>query len=98
MKFFVSSILSFAMGLIQTIFSPLDSLIYSHLPSLSHALTSVASFFNWLVQFVNWALSWLPLSSDTWNFIIATLIFRFTVPILVDGIKLIVKWWHALVP
>ena len=98
MKLIVNAILSFSMGIIHNLLSPIDSLISSHLPNLEYALSQVASFFNWLVQFVNWALSFLPLSTNTWNFIIATLIFRYTIPILVDAVKMIVKWWHYLVP
>lgn len=98
MKLIVSAICGFLMNLISLILTPIDSLITQYIPSLSNALTSVANFFSWLVQFVNWALSWLPLSADTWSFIVAVLIFRLTVPLLVDTVKLVVRWWHALAP
>lgn len=98
MNFIVQAICNFLISLIGFIFTPIDNLIYQALPSLANALTSVANFFSWLVQFVNWALSWLPLTADTWSFIIAVLIFRLTVPLVVDTIKLVVRWWHALAP
>ena len=98
MKLIITVIINFVTGIMGFIFTPIDTLISSNMPNLAYALSQVANFFLWLVQFVNWALSWLPLSANTWSFIIATLIFRFTIPIVVDSVKLIVKWWHALVP
>lgn len=98
MKFLVSTIIGFVMGLVNGLFEPIDQLILQALPTIAEPLVRVASFFGWLVQFVNWALSWLPLSANTWAFIILVLIFRLTVPLVVDSVKLIIKWWHALVP
>ena len=98
MKFIVTALCSFLMNLIGLLLGPIDNLIAQYIPSLANALTSVANFFSWLVQFVNWALSWLPLTADTWSFIVTVLIFRLTVPLLVDTVKLVVRWWHALAP
>lgn len=97
-KFYITAITFFIKSLVGAILSPIDSLLYDSLPELSNIIASVGQYFSWAVGFINWLLSWLPLSATTFNFIIAIWLFKLTVPVIVEAVKLVVKWWHALAP
>lgn len=98
MKLIIKVILSFVISLIDLILRPLDLLIYQHFPTITGAVGLVLNFLNWLKDFVLWVLSWLPFTPTFWSFFISVLIFSITLPTLIDMIKLVVKWWHAIVP
>lgn len=99
MRFIISAILIFLKSLIGAILGPIGTLIANLLPSSLLDLTAyIYSFLDWLLNFCQWALSWLPFTSTFWSFVTAYFIFRLSVPILVHSIKIVVKWWHALVP
>lgn len=98
MKLIINVIVSFLVSLIQTILGPINTIILNNLPGLDDMLSSVRSFFTWLVTFIQWVMSWLPFNSTFISYLIVVLIFRLTIPLLVDIVKLVVKWWHALAP
>lgn len=99
MKFIVSAIVVFLKSLIGAILGPIGTLISNFLPnSLTDLIQYVYAFLDWLLAFCQWALSWLPFTATFWSLVGAYFIFRLSVPILVHSIKLVVKWWHALVP
>lgn len=85
-------------GFIHIILSPIENVITANIPAVSNAILYVGNFISWLFSFITWAASWLPLSSSYWSIIISIWIFRLTVPLIADAIKLIVRWWHYLVP
>lgn len=98
MKLIVKVILNFVIALIDGITSPLANLITNNLPSVNNALQMINNFLTWLKDFVLWVLSWLPFSTTFWTFFISVLVLSITLPVLIDMIKLVVKWWHALAP
>lgn len=98
MKLIVTVIFTAVRLLITAVLYPLDSTVELLLPSLTDALNSVSSLLTWAKTFTLWAISWLPFSSTFYAFVIGALIFIYTVPVVVSAVKLVVKWWHALVP
>ena len=98
MKLIVKAVLKLVMRLISLLLLPIDTLINQHLPALASALDSVSDFLTWLTTFAKWVLSWLPLGTQFYAFLIAVLVFRFTFPLLVEIVKLAIKWYHYLVP
>lgn len=98
MKLIITVIFGALRTLVNLILLPLNNVIEDMLPSVTDALASVTSLFDWLKQFTSWVISWLPFSSDFYAFVVGALIFIYAVPVVVSLIKLIVKWWHALAP
>lgn len=98
MKFLIKVIFKAVKLLITLITAPLDLLIKGLLPDISHGLSQVASFFDWLTDFVGYVLSWLPFTSSFYVFLIACLVFYYTIPLVAHTIKLIVAWYNALKP
>lgn len=98
MKFLITAVLGFCTALINLILLPINLVLENSLPGLTYALNSFSSLLNYLIPFSKWVLSWLPFSTDFYTFVISTLIFIYTIPLLINTIKLVVKWWHYLVP
>lgn len=98
MKFFVTSLINFLMSFITTTMGPLSSFVLNLLPDLTGFSSTVANFFDWLVDFVSWALSWLPFTTGFYVFFALYWAFRLTLPLMVHAIKTVIKWWHALAP
>lgn len=98
MKLIITAILNFATGLITMMLSPIEAIIIHSLPGSAVMFGMVETFFLWLTDFIIWVLSWLPFTATFWVFLTAYFIFRLTIPLLVHTVKLVVQWWHALVP
>lgn len=98
MKLIVNVIFTFVSTLINLILLPLNVSIISLFPSLNDSLTQVNSLLDWLKTFTVWVVSWLPFNSSFYSFVLLALIFIYSVPLITNLIKLIVKWWHYLVP
>lgn len=98
MKLIISVILSFVTTLINLVLLPMDLVIVNYFPTLQTALDSVNNLLGWLTDFTAWVISWLPFDSNFYTFTLLALIAIYTIPLAVNGIKLVVKWWHYLVP
>lgn len=98
MKMILMAFIKVAQFLISLVFAPIDLIIEANLPGVSAALTKVSSMLSYLIPFARWVLSWLPFTVDFYVFCISALLFIYMVPVLVNALKVVVKWWHALVP
>ena len=98
MKLIVKVLTKFLIGIVSAITSPINAIIIDRLPGLNTALGYVNAFLTWLKDFTLFILSWLPFTQEFWAFFISVLVFTLVVPTLIDMIKLVVKWWHALAP
>lgn len=85
-------------SVLSVLFTPLDNFLYSYLPNLGESFTAVGSFISYVFTFIVWVVSWIPISTPYWQIIFTLLMFKFTVPIGVNTLKLFIKWWHYLVP
>lgn len=98
MKLIINVILTFVTTLINLVLLPMDLVISQYFPSLQTALESVNNLLGWLSDFTAWVISWLPFDSNFYTFTLVALIAIYTIPVMVNAIKLVVKWWHYLVP
>lgn len=98
MKLIITAILNFATGLITAMLNPIQTIIIAGIPGSAIVFAYVETFFLWLTDFIIWVLSWLPFDPIFWVFVTAYFVFRLTIPMLVHSVKLVVQWWHALVP
>ena len=98
MKVILTIFLKFITFAINLCLTPLNLLVEQLIPNTSDLSSIITSFINWLRTFVLWVCSWLPFTSEFYAIIVSVIIFRYTIPLLASGIKLVVKWWHALAP
>lgn len=98
MKFVITVILNFATTMINLILLPLNLSIMSLLPGLTDILDKVNGYILWLKDFTSWVISWLPFDTTFYTFVVACIIAVVMIPVLTNSIKLVVKWWHYLVP
>ena len=68
------------------------------MPDLSNALNSVAGFFQVVSNGIGWVISASGIPSTAIAIIVATMVFRLTVPLGVATVKLAIKWYDKLKP
>lgn len=95
-KAIIKGIFKLVLSLVNVILLPIDNLISQYLPSVSNALDSVSSFFNWVAGLLPWGISWFGLSSTTISLFVAYITFELTVPLLIHTVKLAISWYNAL--
>lgn len=95
-KAIITGIMSLIISLVNVLLAPIDALISQFLPDLSNALGGFASFLNLCSTYIGWVIDFTGLSSDTISLIIAYFVFALSVPLLVNTIKLAIKWYNAL--
>lgn len=98
MKLIITVLLNFTKMLINLVLLPLNLSIMSIFPGLTDVLDDVNGYILWLKDFTAWVISWLPFDTTFYTFVVACLIAVFSIPLITSGIKLVVKWWHYLVP
>lgn len=77
---------------------PINLLITNMLPGFSDMLTGVSNAFNSVTQYFGWIIDATCLESNVISFFILVLSFRVLFPFAVSAIKLVVKWYRALMP
>lgn len=94
----LQGLMSLIIGLINLILLPIDTLILSVLPDLSHALSSFGDFLDLVSTHLGWAISFSGLSTNAISLIIMFYGFKLTAPLLFYTIKLALKWYNSLKP
>lgn len=83
---------------ISILLTPINLLISNMLPGFNDMLTGVGNAFNNCTQYFGWIVDAACLESNVISFFILVLSFRVLFPFAVSAIKLIVKWYRALMP
>ena len=95
-KAIINGVFSLIISLVNLLLVPIDNVITRYLPSLSSGLSVINGFFDSLGDVVPWVISFTGLSSTTINLIIDLIVFIYTAPILVQSVKLAIKWFDKL--
>ena len=82
--------------LVEAILSPIDIIINSALPSVATGLEYVSNFFNYMLQFIPYIVSWLNLPRLFIELVIAYWTFKLTIPLAIHTIKLALHWYDKL--
>lgn len=85
-------------SLVTVLLAPIDSIISNALPTLSSALTAIATFLNTITSALGWVLSVFGLSSECLSLIVVYFTFKLTVPIVISSIKLAIRWYDKIKP
>lgn len=91
-------LLNFFSSLISVFLSPLDNIIYNLLPDFNELIVNFNLFLARILEVIPWALSWFHIPSYLLNFIVLYYIFKVSITFVANRLKLILSWWHRLVP
>lgn len=95
-KAIINGIMSLVIGLVNILLKPIDLLINQFLPGLDNAFSVINNFFDMLGDVVPWLISYTGLSSVLISTIVDILVFILTVPIMIEAIKLAIRWYDKL--
>lgn len=87
-------ILQFIINLLMT---PINQLIGTYFPQIEQGFEYISDFFEMIIGFIPWIMSWFNLPSLFIDLVIAYYVFKLTVPYLVHGIKIAVSWWDSII-
>lgn len=94
----LKGIFSLAIGLVNLLLSPIDSIISQFFPTITQGLNYVSSFFSWLSNIIPWAMSWMGIDSAIVTLLVGYYTFKLTVPLMVHTVKLAIKWYDKIKP
>ena len=94
----LNGLVSFLISIIKILLNPIETLITNNIPSLSTGLAAIGSLIDYIIDSMGFVLDVVGLSSTAIALIIAYWSFALTLPVVVWAVKVVVKWWHALVP
>lgn len=92
----LTGIFNLIIGLVDTILSPINSVIESALPQLSSAISSIGQMFAVVNQSVAFVIDMSGLSDSAIDLIIAYYVFILTIPLAFSSVKLALKWYNNL--
>lgn len=94
----LNGIFSLVISLVGTLLSPIDMVIEKFLPDVANALAMVNGFFDYIMDYVDWAVSWTFLNKEVLSIVVGYYTFKLTVPYLVSTVKLAIKWYDKIKP
>lgn len=77
---------------------PINAGIMALMPDLAGAIGRVGSFFHYLEDYVPLVCSYIGISTEVWSIISALSLTGFMISITFHGLKIVLKWYSALVP
>lgn len=95
-KIIVNGLMSLVIGLVNLLLTPIDVAINSALPSLANAFDIISNFFDQIGNVVPFVISYTGFTPIVLNIIIDLFVFILTVPMLVDVVKLAIRWYDKL--
>lgn len=95
----MSAIMNLIIKLVNVLLTPINLLISQFLPQeITDGLNSIGGFFQTISNGIGWVVSASGIPSTAIAIIVATMIFKLTVPLLVHATKLAIKWYDKLKP
>ena len=94
----LSAVMNLIISLVSVLLAPIDLLIDNALPDFSSALSSIGGFFQVVSNGLGWVVSASGIPSTAIAIIVATMLFKLTVPLVVHTTKLALKWYDKLKP
>lgn len=95
----MSAIMTLIISLVNVLLTPINLVIEQFLPSeITNGLNSISGFFQVVSDGLGWVVSASGIPSTAIAIIVATMIFKLSVPLIVHATKLAVKWYDKLKP
>lgn len=94
----LTGIFNLVISLVSTLLSPIDSLINSALPSIAEGLIYINNFFNYILGFIPYLMSWFHLPNVFITLLVGYFTFKLTVPLAIHTIKQAIAWYDKIKP
>lgn len=94
----INGLLNFAVYMIGVIFTPIDTFIANNFPTISSGLTAINTLFSYILNFIGYCIDASGLSSVAIALIVGYFAFSILASFTMHIIKLILKWYQALIP
>lgn len=94
----ISGLIQIVMQLVNLLLTPATNILNSLIPDLSSYTSSISSFLGYCTYSIGWVFSAFGIPPAVISLLIAYYTFVLTAPLAVWAIKLVVKWYHYLVP
>ena len=89
-------LLKFLTKMVSLLLTPLNLFLQHALPNLDSSFAVVNDFFELILDYGRFALSYLGLTQDMLSLIVLLYIPIISIPVSVHIFKLVCKWWEAL--
>lgn len=94
----LKGLFSVVIGLVETILSPIQTLIDNAVPQLDDVFSLFSQFLTFIGNFVFWVLSWFHIPQFLFVAVIGIIVAKITIGKLVHIVKLALAWWRTLMP
>lgn len=95
----MSALIGLVIKLVGVLMTPINALIQTFLPQeIIDGLNSIGGFFQTVSNGLGWVVSASGIPSSAIAIIVATMVFKLTVPMLVHLTKLALAWYDKLKP
>lgn len=95
----MSAIMTLIISLVNVLLTPINLVIEQFLPAeITNGLNSIGGFFQVVSDGLGWVVSASGIPSTAIAIIVATMIFKLSVPLIIHATKLAVKWYDKLKP
>lgn len=92
------SILKYFTNFLYAMLTPLVNIIWETIPDLDSYLDLFYNFTNYITKFVVYAIDLSMITKPVWILVITSIVYRITFSYVAYGVKLVVNWYHYLVP
>lgn len=94
----VNGLLDFFIAILKIILLPLNTFLIDVIPDFMNFTNVLNNFFNLInADFIPWFKDSLLLPQWFITFIVTYIIMKLLAPLAINGIKLIIRWWEALI-
>ena len=85
-------------NLIYVLLTPIVNLIYFVFPDFNSYIPLISDFFDIVTKFILYIIDLSMIHPFVWAFLLGSIIYRITYSYLLSFVKILIKWWHYLVP
>lgn len=94
----ISGLLSYVEFMINLVFTPIDNFIVSNFPVISDGITAINQLFNFILGAIGYVIDASGISQTAIALIIGYFTFTILATFTMHIVKLILKWYQALIP
>lgn len=92
----ITGVFNLVIGLVNLLLYPIDYAITHTLPGLSNAFELISDFFEHLSGVVPFVISYTGLTTTTIVIILELSVFILSAPIIIQTIKVAIKWYRTI--
>lgn len=91
-------LIKFFTNLVYIFLAPFVTFIYSVFPNLDEFVPLVYNLFNYVSKFILYIVDLSMIYPTVWAFLIGSIIYRITYSYILNTFKIVLNWWHKIVP